>query len=135
MYAKVLAESLHHTAWAWPGKDTRMSNLKQSKEELDAVLLWRGKHAVAIKERDALQQRLTAADERVDLLEAKLINLASVARALAEPESVVRGFIESIVKAKQHSTAEGCVHEFIPFTEGCSKCGEPYTAEGASHEA
>ena len=39
-----------------------MSNLKQSKEELDAVLFWRGKHAVAIKERDALQQRLTAAD-------------------------------------------------------------------------
>ncbi|EPL03930.1 hypothetical protein [Pseudomonas sp. CF161] len=46
-----------------------MSNLKQSKEELDAVLLWRGKHAAAIKERDALQQRLTAAHERIDELE------------------------------------------------------------------
>ncbi|UQS91692.1 hypothetical protein M5C90_10660 [Pseudomonas chlororaphis subsp. piscium] len=22
---------------------------------------------------------------------------------------------------------EPCVHEFIPFTNGCSKCGEPYT--------
>ncbi|NMX98613.1 hypothetical protein HBO43_18625 [Pseudomonas veronii] len=37
-------------------------------EELDAVLHWRGKHAQAIKERDALQQRLTAADEQIDLL-------------------------------------------------------------------
>ena len=42
------------------------------KEELDAVLHWRGKHAVAIKERDALQQRLTAADERADVLEGLL---------------------------------------------------------------
>ncbi|WP_236202643.1 hypothetical protein [Pseudomonas lactis] len=37
-------------------------------EELDAVLHWRGKHAQAIRERDALQQRLTAADERWDEL-------------------------------------------------------------------
>lgn len=36
--------------------------------------------------------------------------------------------------AALNPTAEGCVHEFIPFTEGCSKCGEPYSAEGASHE-
>ncbi|UHG99164.1 Arc family DNA-binding protein [Pseudomonas sp. 7-41] len=36
------------------------------KEELDAVLHWRGKHTQAIRERDALQQRLTAADERAD---------------------------------------------------------------------
>lgn len=35
-------------------------------EELEAVLHWRDKHAVAIKERDALQQRLNAADQRID---------------------------------------------------------------------
>ncbi|WP_072444423.1 MULTISPECIES: hypothetical protein [unclassified Pseudomonas] len=29
-------------------------------EELDAVLHWRGKHAQAIKERDALQRKLTS---------------------------------------------------------------------------
>ena len=38
-------------------------------EELDAVLHWRNKHAQAIKERDALQQRLNAADQRIDELE------------------------------------------------------------------
>ncbi|WP_223535372.1 hypothetical protein [Pseudomonas sp. GL-B-16] len=43
-----------------------MSNLNQSKEELDAVLHWRGKHTQAIKERDALQLRLNAADQRID---------------------------------------------------------------------
>ena len=37
-------------------------------EELNAVLHWRGKHAQAIKERDALQQRLNAADQRIDEL-------------------------------------------------------------------
>lgn len=46
-----------------------MGKVIQTIEELDAVLHWRGKHAQAIRERDALQQRLTAADERVDVLE------------------------------------------------------------------
>ncbi|MBL1311226.1 MULTISPECIES: hypothetical protein [unclassified Pseudomonas] len=49
-----------------------MSKPIQTVEELDAVLHWRGKHALAIKERDALQQRLTAADERADRLELAL---------------------------------------------------------------
>lgn len=46
-----------------------MSKVIQTVEELDAVLHWRNKHAVAIKERDALQERLTAADERADAFE------------------------------------------------------------------
>ena len=37
-------------------------------EELDAVLHWRDKHTQAINERDALQQRLNAADQRIDEL-------------------------------------------------------------------
>jgi hypothetical protein len=39
-------------------------------EELDAALHWRGKHAQAIRERDALQLRLNAADQRIDELTA-----------------------------------------------------------------
>lgn len=49
-----------------------MSKVIQTVEELDAVLHWRGKHAQAIRERDALQQRLTAADARADVLEGLL---------------------------------------------------------------
>lgn len=45
-------------------------------EELDAVLHWRNKHAVAIKERDALQQRLTAADERSSFVTDLMIRCA-----------------------------------------------------------
>ncbi|WP_242487278.1 hypothetical protein [Pseudomonas sp. TH15] len=41
-------------------------------EELDAVLHWREKHATAIKERDALQLRLNAADQTIDDLKAQL---------------------------------------------------------------
>ncbi len=39
-----------------------MSKVIQTVEELDAVLHWRGKHAQAIRERDPLQQRLTAVE-------------------------------------------------------------------------
>ena len=39
-------------------------------EELDAVLHWRDKHAQAIRERDALQLRLNAADQKNDELTA-----------------------------------------------------------------
>ena len=49
-----------------------MSKPIQTVEELDAVLHWRGKHSQAIKERDALQQRLTAADQEIDDLRAEL---------------------------------------------------------------
>lgn len=49
-----------------------MSDIQQSIEELDAVLHWRNKHAVAIKERDALQLRLNAADQRIDELVAEI---------------------------------------------------------------
>lgn len=38
-----------------------MSKPIQTVEDLDAVLHWRRKHALAIKERDSLQVRLTAA--------------------------------------------------------------------------
>ena len=44
-------------------------------EELDAVLHWRGKHAQAIKERDALQLRLNAADQTIDELSGLLQGL------------------------------------------------------------
>ncbi|CRN02157.1 hypothetical protein [Pseudomonas sp. 34 E 7] len=57
-----------------------MSKPIQTVEELDAVLHWRGKHAQAIRERDALQQRLTAANERNDLA----IDLIRRARAVIE---------------------------------------------------
>ena len=49
-----------------------MSKPIQTIEELDAALYWRGKHAQAIRERDALQQRLTAADQEIDDLRAEL---------------------------------------------------------------
>ena len=56
-----------------------MSKVIQTVEELDAVLHWRRKHAQAMRAVDAgkdreaaLQQRLTAADERADVLEGLL---------------------------------------------------------------
>lgn len=49
-----------------------MSKPIQTVEELYAVLHWRGKHAQAIRERDALQQRLTTADQEIDDLRAEL---------------------------------------------------------------
>jgi hypothetical protein len=54
----------------WQMIERRMSGQPPvtAAEELDAVLHWRGKHDQAIKERDALQLRLNAADQRIDEL-------------------------------------------------------------------
>jgi hypothetical protein len=56
---------------AWQMIERRMDGQPPvtAAEELDAVLHWRDKHAIAIKERDALQLRLNAADQRIDELE------------------------------------------------------------------
>ena len=56
------------------------------KEELEAVLHWRGKHTQAIRERAPLQQRLTAAEERVDLLETALRKIKARLDAYAESD-------------------------------------------------
>lgn len=55
---------------AWSMIERRMTGQPAvtAAEELDAVLHWRGKHTQAIRERDALQLRLNAADERADVL-------------------------------------------------------------------
>lgn len=45
-----------------------MSKPIQTVEELDAVLHWRGKHAQAIRERDALQQLLNQRDEQIETM-------------------------------------------------------------------
>jgi len=46
-----------------------MMSVIQTIEELDAVLHWRNKHAIAIKERDALQLLLNDRDEQLHTLE------------------------------------------------------------------
>ncbi|WP_458718291.1 hypothetical protein [Pseudomonas gregormendelii] len=46
-----------------------MMSVIQTIEELDAVLHWRNKHAIAIKERDALQLLLNDRDEQLHILE------------------------------------------------------------------
>ena len=46
-----------------------MMSVIQTIEELDAVLHWRNKHAIAIKERDALQLLLNERDEQLHTLE------------------------------------------------------------------
>lgn len=53
---------------AWRMIERRMTGQPAvtAAEELDAVLHWRNKHAQAIRERDALQQRLNVADQRID---------------------------------------------------------------------
>jgi hypothetical protein len=51
-------------------------------EELKAVRHWRGKHALAIRERDALRLRLNAADQLNDELGASLKDLISAVRSI-----------------------------------------------------
>lgn len=63
-----------------------MSKVIQTVEELDAVLHWRGKHAQAIKERDALQQRMNDTDQANADLRVALMRIHDRAEAFAEDE-------------------------------------------------
>ena len=63
-----------------------MSKVIQTVEELDAVLHWRGKHAQAIKERDALQQRMNDTDQANAELRVALRRIHDRAEAFAEDE-------------------------------------------------
>ena len=56
---------------AWKMIERRMTGQPAvtAAEELEAVLHWRNKHVIAVRERDALQERLNAADQRIDELE------------------------------------------------------------------
>ncbi|OPK02777.1 hypothetical protein BZ164_20530 [Pseudomonas veronii] len=92
-----------------------MSNLNQSKEDLDAVLHWRDKHAVAIKERDALQQRLTAADERADVLEGLLLQTNELLYAIqgdpgAVPSSSIDAMRGRVFEALERDRSTSVLH-------------------------
>lgn len=72
----------------WQSIERRMTGQPAvtAAEELEAVLHWRGKHTQAIRERGALQQLLTAADERVDMLETALSKIKLRLDAYAEAD-------------------------------------------------
>ncbi|MDY7531286.1 hypothetical protein RGV33_06290 [Pseudomonas sp. Bout1] len=81
-----------------------MSKVIQTVEELDAVLHWRRKHAQAMRAVDAgkdreaaLQQRLTAADERADVLEGLLLQTNELLYAIqGDPGAVPSSSIDSM---------------------------------------
>lgn len=107
-----------------------MSKVIQTVEELDAVLHWRGKHAVAIKERDALQQRLTAADERADVLEGLLREACQHhgVMLMSDPPQAAWKYHrmnERIDAALKPATAGDCHHGYTSILE-CPECGAPY---------
>jgi hypothetical protein len=53
--------------------------MKQSREDLDAVLYWRGKHAGALKQRDAIQLRLNASEQAKAEMESTLQQISTSA--------------------------------------------------------
>ena len=111
-----------------------MSKVIQTVEELDAVLHWRRKHAIALKERDALQQRLTAADERVDVMTTALSRIQFRCQSFVESdwamavESVeaVLSIAEAALKPAegQLNQCDGC-QAGIPVVNGAHRMGKP----------
>jgi hypothetical protein len=117
-----------------------MSNIQQSIEELDAVLHWRGKHAQAIRERDALQQRLTAADERADVLEGLVHRTLEYFTEPGMPEDLLSEFRAALARVATTCTWQygafswhtGCGQEWMlndgtPEQNGmrfCHSCGK-----------
>lgn len=136
-----------------------MSKVIQTVEELEAVLHWRRKHAevaraldAAKAREDALQQRLTAADERADEL-VDLLTHAHIAIHTMEPGFFLLKKIDAALKPEDtgkpstctwteggFSWHTGCRKEW-QFTDGglpsengmhfCHSCGKTLVVESA----
>lgn len=107
-----------------------MSKPIQTVEELDAVLHWRGKHAQAIRERDALQALLTSADERVDgavnLLEIWRTWLGPTRESCDETGKKIWDRIDAVTAPKpvEGSTCNQIREESgLPTNHPCQACG------------
>ncbi|AZF37752.1 hypothetical protein C4J88_2972 [Pseudomonas sp. R4-39-08] len=116
-----------------------MSKVIQTVEELDAVLHWRRKHAQAIRALDAgkdreaaLQQRLTAADERADVLITALSRVQFRCQSFAESDlAMAVESVEAVLSIADAALkpAEGggdaCEHS-EGNKRGCPECGEVF---------
>ncbi|WP_207867422.1 hypothetical protein [Pseudomonas sp. 58(2021)] len=81
-------------------------------EELDAVLYWRDKHATAIKERDALQLRLSAKDQLNDT--ATLL----IRRMVANFDTEIRYHEDVEPNDLEHDLVLSEMHEFLNPKDG-----------------
>jgi uncharacterized coiled-coil protein SlyX len=76
-----------------------MSKPIQTVEELDAVLHWRGKHAIAVRERDGLQLSLNTADQTIDDLSAAVSRRTKRVRELEAQLAYAVDALNKVVKA------------------------------------
>lgn len=76
-----------------------MSKPIQTVEELDAVLHWRGKHAIAVRERDGLQVSLNTADQTIDDLNAAVSRRTKRVRELEAQLAYAVDALNEVVKA------------------------------------
>lgn len=76
-----------------------MSKVIQSVEELDAVLHWRGKHAIAVRERDGLRLSLNTADQTIDDLNAAVSRRTKRVRELESQLAYAVDALNEVVKA------------------------------------
>ncbi|MFU0839402.1 MAG: hypothetical protein ACFWUJ_13015 [Pseudomonas fragi] len=68
-------------------------------EELDAVLHWRGKHAIAVREREGLQVSLNTADQTIDDLSAAVSRRTKRVRELESQLAYAVDALNEVVKA------------------------------------
>jgi len=76
-----------------------MSKPIQTVEELDAVLHWRSKHAIAVRERDGLQLSLNTADQTIDDLSAAVSRRTKRVRDLEAQLAYAVDALNKVVKA------------------------------------
>ncbi|SDT98149.1 hypothetical protein [Pseudomonas yamanorum] len=67
-------------------------------EELDAVLHWRNKHAIAVRERDGLQVSLNTADQTIDDLNAAVSRRTKRVRDLEAQLACAVDALNEVVK-------------------------------------
>lgn len=102
-----------------------MSKVIQTVEELDAVLHWRGKHAVAIRERDALQALLTAADEKNDKLSTAYVSAGEREHKLRLRVNALEGLLQMFIEnTDDKDVIELAQHALKPAEGGGSTCNQ-----------
>lgn len=94
------------------------------------------------------EHALKALEAETDTLRAKLSNACQVGIVKSQEAKAYFALLKRITgndyqdslraiaeAAILLTSSEPCVHEFIPFTSGCSKCGEPYASTAHSEHA
>lgn len=124
------------SAWmrrAWKPVSSHAS-VSEAERLQDDLGIYQTGYALLKEERDTLRAKLTKASqigiEKSQEAKAYFALLKRIAGS--NNQDSLRAIAEAAILL---ASSKPCVHEFIPFTSGCNKCGEPYASTAHNKHA